>query len=70
MFVTLVVLAEPLLPETGEKKNIKKFGGTSPLLSGDEKTNKHKGLLGIIPGMGWCQICLCVALLLGEKGNT
>ena len=38
--------------------------------SGDEKTNKHKPFLGIVPGMGRDQICLCFALSLDEKGNT
>ena len=37
------------------------------LLSGDERINKHKQLLRIVPGMGGGQICLCVV---GEKGNT
>ena len=35
-----------------------------------EKTNKHKQLFGIVPGMGGGQICLCVAFFLGKKGNT
>ena len=38
--------------------------------SGEEKTNRHKQLFGIVPGMGEGQICFCVALLLAEKGNT
>ena len=35
-----------------------------------KKTQKPEQILGIVPGMGGGQICLCVALLLGEKGNT
>ena len=37
---------------------------------GEEKTNKHKQFLGIVPGMGGGQICLCVAFFLEKKGNT
>ena len=36
---------------------------------GEEKTNKHKQLFGIVPGMGGGQNCLCVPFLLGKKGN-
>ena len=36
----------------------------------DTKTNKHKQLFGIVPGTGEGQICLCVALFMGKKGNT
>ena len=38
--------------------------------SGEKKTNKHKQLLGIVPGMGGGQICLCVAFFGEKKGNT
>ena len=37
--------------------------------SGEEKTNKHKQLLGIVPEMGGGSNCFCVSLLLGEKGK-
>ena len=38
--------------------------------SAEKKTNKHKQLLGIVPGMGGGQIRLCVAFFLDKKGNT
>ena len=38
--------------------------------SGDAKNYKHKQILGIVPGMDGAQISVCVAFLLGEKGNT
>ena len=47
-----------------------KFTISKAILSGDEKTNKHKQLLGIVPRKGGGQICLCVAFFLGKKGNT
>ena len=36
----------------------------------DEQQKKHRQFLGIVPGMGGGQICLCVAVFLGEKRNA
>ena len=47
----------------GKKSEVLKRGA-------EKKTNKHKQLLGIVPGMGGGQICLCVAFFLDKKGNT
>ena len=38
--------------------------------SGEKKTNKHKQLRGIVPGMGGGQIVYVFPLFLGKKGNT
>ena len=64
--VKIVFICEAMYPtgKTGDWGDRTKFD-----MSGMEKTNTHKQILGVVPGMGRGQICLCVALLLGEKGN-